>query len=293
VTSPASSSERVAIEVAEALNAEVVSQQPVAGGDVAAAFRLHLDDGRTVFAKTRAGASPDFFNTEAAGLGWLREANALSVPLVLHVGHTHPLLVLEWVHEGRGTASTDAEFGTALAHLHRAGATTFGREDRRTTGSRGLPNEPAETWAEFLATNRLLPLARMASDANALPATAVEAMDAIAQRLPEFGATHEAPARLHGDLWAGNRIIDTNGTNWLIDPACHGGHREFDLAMMRLFGGWDPAAFAAYDDVWPLSAGWQERIALHQLAPLAVHAIKFGGTYVAAVEAAIDSLLWL
>ncbi len=90
------------------------------------------------------------------------------------------------------------------------------------------------------------------------------------------------PARLHGDLWAGNRLVDPSGASWLIDPAAHGGHREFDLAMMRLFGGFAPAAFAAYEEAHPLSPGWADRVELHQIAPLVVHAIKFGGGYVGA-----------
>ena len=82
-------------------------------------------------------------------------------------------------------------------------------------------------------------------------------------------------------------MVGTNGRNWLIDPAAHGGHREFDLAMMRLFGGFGSDCFAAYGEAFPLSEGWQDRVALHQLAPLVVHAIKFGGSYPAAVDAAL------
>lgn len=107
-------------------------------------------------------------------------------------------------------------------------------------------------------------------------------------RLEDLLGLPEAPARLHGDLWAGNRLVDVNGNNWLIDPACFGGHREFDLAMMRLFGGFGDDAFAAYDEAFPLADGWRDRIALHQIAPLVVHAIKFGGGYVSAVAEALD-----
>ncbi|MEZ5139333.1 MAG: fructosamine kinase family protein [Acidimicrobiales bacterium] len=95
---------------------------------------------------------------------------------------------------------------------------------------------------------------------------------------------------MHGDLWAGNRLVDRAGRSWLIDPAAHGGHREFDLAMMRLFGGFEEACFAAYDEARPLAEGWRERVPLHQLAPLIVHAVKFGGGYRAAAAAALRSL---
>ena len=98
-------------------------------------------------------------------------------------------------------------------------------------------------------------------------------------------------ARLHGDLWAGNRLVDDAGRSWLIDPAAHGGHREFDLAMMRLFGGYGPDCFGAYEDDHPLADGWERRVPLHQLAPLVVHAIKFGGGYAGATERALDAVL--
>ena len=164
----------------------------------------------------------------------------------------------------------------------------FGREDRRTTGSRGLPNEPCRTWAEFYGTQRLVPLARLAHDV--LPPATVAALEALALRLDDFAAADEQPARLHGDLWAGNRLIDAAGDSWLIDPAAHGGHREFDLAMMRLFGGFGAECFAAYDEVYPLADGWSERVALHQIAPLVVHAVKFGGGYVGAATRAIHTV---
>jgi fructosamine-3-kinase len=280
----------IAEDVARALDCTVVSLVPVHGGDVARAFRADLADGSRVFAKTHPQPPPDFFSTEAAGLDWLREAGAVPIPKVLHVSDAPPLLILEWLDVGRPNAATEAEFGRALARMHAAGAAVFGREDRRSTGSRGLPNEPCDTWAEFYARNRLLPLARLAADARALPRDAIRDLETVATRLPELGGPVEPAARLHGDLWGGNRLVAAGGTSWLIDPAAHGGHREFDLAMMRLFGGFGSACFSAYEGVTPLAAGWQERVPLHQLAPLVVHAIKFGSGYVGPTVEALRAL---
>jgi len=276
--------ERVAIT----LEATVLETARLGGGDVAESFRMRLDDGRTVFAKTHRDPPPEFFQTEAAGLTWLRESGAIAVPDVLAVADG--LLVLEWITEGAPVAATEANLGRALAQLHRSGAPCFGRADRRTTGSRRLPNDPCPTWVEFYATQRLLPLARLAGDATALPPSAIKRLEAAADRLAELGGDVEPPARLHGDLWAGNRLIDASGTSWLIDPAAHGGHREFDLAMMRLFGGFGPDCHAAYAQEYPLSDGWEARVPLHQLAPLVVHAIKFGGGYVAGVDQALSAI---
>ena len=274
--------------IEKALNRRITRSHPVRGGDVARSYAVELDDGRRVFAKTHPTAPSYFFTTEAAGLSWLRNADAVAVPEVLAVSDDEPNhLVLEWIDEGSPVEATERAFGEGLARLHRAGAPFFGREDRRTTGSRGLPNEPCTTWAQFYATQRLLPLARLARDAQALPVATIDALERVTSRLAEFGADDEPPARLHGDLWAGNRLVGTGGRSWLIDPAAHGGHREFDLAMMRLFGGFGEACFQEYEATFPLGDGWRDRIALHQIAPLVVHAIKFGGGYVAAAQQAI------
>lgn len=280
--------------VGKALDAEVTSSTRVHGGDVAAAYRMELADGRLVFAKTHPNPPAGFFTTEASGLRWLAAPDVVPVPEVLAVSDGDDggptFLVLEWIDAGSPNASTEADLGRSLARLHLAGAPSFGREDRRSTGSRGLPNEPCDTWAEFYATQRLLPLAGLAREGGALPDRAASALERLATgtALGDLDGADEPPARLHGDLWAGNRLVGARGESWLIDPAAHGGHREFDLAMMRLFGGFGSECFAAYEDEHPLATGWRGRVALHQIAPLVVHAIKFGGSYVRAAADAID-----
>ena len=275
--------------LARVLDSDIQVMTPLGGGDVADAYRVLLADGTTVFAKSKTDAPPEFFATEAAGLTWLRDAGAVNVPMVLAVSDGPAVLIQEWIEPGRPGPTSEADFGRALAALHNTGAPFFGREDRRSTGSRGLPNDPCGTWSEFYATQRLLPLARLSRDSNALPEQAIVELELVAERLDRLAGPAEPPARLHGDLWAGNRLIGAGGVSWLIDPAAHGGHREFDLAMMRLFGGFSADCFAAYAEVAPLAEGWADRIPLHQLAPLVVDAIKFGGAYVPATQQALAS----
>ena len=249
-----------------------------------------LQTAMPVFIKTHTNPPPRHFSTEAQGLQWLAQTDTLSVPTVIGVSDEVPYLAISWVEESRRRGGTDAgeqAFGRQLAALHQHACPAFGREDRRSTGSLGLPNEPATTWAEFYATQRLLPLARIAADRGALSASLVSAIETLAGRLSELFPEPDKPSRLHGDLWAGNRLVDTGGQSWVIDPASHGGHREFDLAMMRLFGGYSEACFEAYHEAFSLEADWRERIALHQLAPLIVHAIKFGDSYVGPTRQAL------
>ena len=176
---------RRAIEAA--LGASVRATAPVHGGDVAISYRVDLDDGRRVFAKTHASPPAFFFSTEASGLEWLGEAKAVAVPAVLAVSDDAPAhLVLEWIDEGRARPGTDPELGAALAALHLSGAPCFGRLDRRTTGSRALPNDPSDTWADFYARCRLLPLARLAREGGALAPDTIAKLETVAARLDGF-----------------------------------------------------------------------------------------------------------
>lgn len=255
---------------------------------MAETHRVDLADGRRYCVKTHRRPPPRHFSTEAVGLDWLRSADVVAVPEVIAVSDGDPeppFLLLGWIDEGG--SGDERALGEALARLHQHGTGRFGRADRRATGSRSLPNEPCDTWVEFFATQRLEPLARLAADGDVLDAESLDDLARVVRRLDQLGGPVEPPSLLHGDLWAGNRLVDRDGRSWLIDPAAHGGHREFDLAMMRLFGGFGSAAFDAYRDVAPLADGWEERVQLHQLAPLLVHAIKFGGGYVDASRAVL------
>ena len=271
------------------LNADIVSMSSVGGGDFARAFQASMSDGRTLFVKTHQNPPPCFFSTEAAGLQWLRSSGCVNVPEVLAVSDTPPYLVLEWVDIGVGRDDAEVLFGQQLAELHRQPFQCFGRPDERTTGSQALSNQPCDNWVEFYASRRLLPLAKLARDKHALSNKCVAMIEKLAAKLDQFGATDEPASLLHGDLWAGNRVVDVDGNSWLIDPAAHGGHREFDLAMMQLFGGYGKSCFAAYHEQFALAEEWQSRVALHQLAPLIVHAIKFGGSYGAATQNALSN----
>lgn len=269
-----------------ALDAKITSKQALGGGDFATAYRADLDDGRRIFIKTHSNPPARFFSTEATGLQWIRDSNSVRVPELLAFSDNPPFLALQWIEPGSST--DDASLGAALAALHRSPWRHYGRPDQRTTGSLALANEPCVSWAEFYANNRLLPLAGRARQSGALTEFDCSALELIADNLSVVSIADDKPSLLHGDLWAGNRIADSDGRSWLIDPAAHGGHREFDLAMMQLFGGYSTACFATYQEVFPLANGFSERVALHQLAPLVVHAIKFGSGYSSAVQSAIS-----
>jgi fructosamine-3-kinase len=260
----------------------------VGGGDINEAFHVALADGTEAFVKTRADASVSEYAAEAAGLQWLAEPGAARTPRVLEVADGY--LALEWVAPGRLDSSGVEELGRCLAETHLAGAPRFG--DFRAAaaagparfGSLGLPNDPTDDWPSFYAERRLRPLVRVARERDALSPAALEAVERVCERIADLTGPPEPPARLHGDLWSGNVMAGADGRPWLIDPSAYGGHREVDLAMLRLFGAPSEGLFDAYAQAAPLADGWQERIGLYQLLPLLVHALLFGGSYGAAAE---------
>lgn len=264
--------------VGKILGSEVVASARVGGGDICEASRLTLADGRVVFAKTRPGAPADFFRIEAGGLGRLGRAGGAPVPEVLAV--TADALVLEWVEPGRPTPGAADQFGRALAATHGFGADHFGGTGDAYLGSLRLPNRPAATWAELYAEQRVGAALRHAVDRGRISAGDAAAVEQVLAVLPALAGPAEPPALLHGDLWAGNVHWSAAGPAYLIDPAVHGGHRETDLAMLALFG--CPLLeriLAAYNEAAPLADGWRDRVALHQLHPVVVHAALFGGGY--------------
>jgi fructosamine-3-kinase len=276
---------------AAVLGSAVTDLRRVAGGDLNDAYAARLADGRVVFIKTSADAAPGSYAAEAAGLRWIAAAEgAPAAPEVLAVvdppGQERGprLLALSWVRPGRLSGAGAEALGRGLAALHRAGAAAYGAAppgapDGLRIGPLELPAGLAATWPEAYGAFRLRPLAHRAAARGVLAPEGLAAVERVCERLPELAGPAEPAARLHGDLWGGNVLADGDGMPYLIDPAAYGGHREIDLAMLRLFGGPGERCFSAYAEAFPLSDGHRERVELWQLFPLLVHAVLFGAGY--------------
>ncbi len=237
------------------------------------------------------------FAAEANGLRWLAEADAVPVPEVLAV--TGAALVISMIPPGRASPSAAFGFGAGLARLHAAGAADFGAPWRGVIASLPLDNTPLDDqprtgppdWPSWYAARRVLPYLRMAVDTGALGRPDAKLVEAVTDRIGTLAGPAEPPSRIHGDCWAGN-VLWSGDQGWLIDPAAHGGHRETDLAMLALFGAPDlDRILAGYNDTAPLAAGWRDRVPLHQLHPLLVHACLFGASYAEGVRAAARAAL--
>ena len=274
----------------ELLGSAVAATAPVAGGDINTSTRLKLSDGRSVLMKTQPHPPAGFFEAEARGLRWLGSVpDGVPVPEVLAVDHD--CLILPWIEPGKPAIDAATSFGRALAATHgalsnpSAGRTAYGAEEDGYIGRLPMPNASAPTWPEFYATRRVLPYLKLARDRGSATAEHASAIEAVIGRLPDL-LPDEPPALLHGDLWNGNVLWGSDGRVHGIDPAAYAGHREVDLAMLSLFGLPQlPRVFAAYAEAFPLAEGWEDRLPLHQLFPLLVHACMFGGGYAARAAA--------
>ncbi|WP_422785641.1 fructosamine kinase family protein [Pseudonocardia spirodelae] len=246
--------------------------------------RCTLDDGTVVVVKDGA-AEPGSVPAEAAGLRWLAVPGGPPVARVHGADDT--LLVTGLVEPGPATPAGAERLGRGLAVLHAAGAPALGAPPPggpadAWIGHARMGDHPHDgPWGAWFAAERVLPYLRAARDRGALDPAGAAAIERVCGRIGDLAGPEEPPARLHGDLWSGNVLWAADGDGWLIDPAAHGGHRESDLAMLALFG------LPHLDRVL---AAYDERVGLHQLFPLLVHAVLFGGGYGDAAAAAARRL---
>jgi fructosamine-3-kinase len=235
------------------------------------------------FVKERPDAPPGFFEVEAAGLRWLSVPGG--APVVQPLDVSPGRLVLPRLELSEPAPEAAEELGRRLAVTHAAGAAHFGVPPDGWTGDGYIgnaplphPPEPVESWAEFYVAYRVQPYLRLAYDSAAISDSELALFERACNKITDDAP--EPTSRIHGDLWSGNVVWTSQGAQ-LIDPAAHGGHRETDLAMLALFGLPQlERVLAAYDEAHPLATGWRDRVGLHQLHPLLVHVVLFGGSYV-------------
>ena len=299
----------------------VTERRPVSGGDINRASRISLSSGETVFLKENRAELAPMFAAEAEGLRALAEAAAQSeappVPDVLGAGidKGRAFLMLSYIPAARSApGGLGADFGRSLAALHREsrsdscgfhadnwigstpqrnGAVGGALEQRggesnsaKSAGGLNSAGGSSAGWFEFFAEHRLgfqWALARRGGFGSPRTERALESLQKrLGELLPDV--ENGRASLLHGDLWGGNWLAGTDGRAWLIDPAVYYGHREADIAMTRLFGGFPPGFHAAYTEAWPLDKGFDERVDIYNLYHLLNHLNLFGSSYWGSVE---------
>ncbi len=268
---------------------KVLAATPLGGGSINQVFRLRTDAGEFCLKYNHATAYPGMFEAEAQGLTLLAAANAVRVPGVITTGDAGPyaFILLEYLAPGSPARDTMARLGESLADLHRHHVSKFGLDHSNYMGSLPQDNTPADEWAVFFRERRLEPQIRLAHRRGLLPSKALQNFESLYKKLPGF-FPEEPPALVHGDLWSGNYHVTSGGEAALIDPAVYYGHREIDIAMSLLFGGFSREFYESYSASFPLAPGWQERTGISNLYPLLIHLNLFGTSYLGDILRIVD-----
>jgi protein-ribulosamine 3-kinase len=282
-----------AVELIAGAGCSIREKRSVAGGDINSASIITLSNAEKMFLKENDRSLSAMFEAEAAGLLALasddRETPPVPVPLAWGAGDQSAFLLMELVEPGR--LSSGAEFGTALAHLHRTRRKDeCGLEADNWIGSTPQMNGPMDSWHDFFAQRRLNYQWKLARNNGYGDSKTDRAMESLLSRLPDILPNLDSGAAsiLHGDLWGGNWIAGADGRAHLIDPAVYYGHREADIAMTELFGGFPAGFHAAYFEAWPLDPGFLERKDLYNLYHILNHLNLFGLSYWGSVRTMIQ-----
>jgi len=266
------------------MDRSLIDVSPLYGGDINQVFRLHFRDSDCVLKLNDSDRYPDMFEREAAGLA-LIGTTGCRTPRVLKTFKEgrHQFLILEFIEQETPDAGYWERFGKRLAGLHAKTSSAFGIDADNFIGSLRQSNSLRETWTDFFIDCRILPLMQMGRDKNLLSAEHVKRFERLFSRLTEL-IPEEKASLLHGDLWSGNLMCGSGGEPVFIDPAVYFGHREMDIAMTRMFGGFDESFINSYNEIQPLESGWSQRIEIHNLYPNLVHLLLFGSSYLKGIE---------
>ena len=273
--------EAVIEHIEKSLGAPITRYEPLHGGDINRCFCLFSPDSRYFLKLNDADRFPQMFEKEAAGLDALRNGSGLTIPTVIQQGTVLGLqwLLLQWLEKETPGDLSLQHFGGKLAAMHRQAQPFFGWHTNNFIGSLPQVNTPHSNWADFYTVCRIMPLVKILFNNECFTKPDIDLASSFCKKLVDF-FPFEPPALLHGDLWSGNYMITENGGAALFDPAVYYGHREMDIGMTKLFGGFGQSFYDAYHEKYPLEKGWTQRLPLTQLYPLLVHAVLFGAHYI-------------
>jgi protein-ribulosamine 3-kinase len=257
----------------------------IGGGCINNAMKVQTNSGIFFLKWNDAKRYPKMFEVEAKGLTLLKETNTIGIPQVIATDEadSYSLILLEFIEPGKRIKNFWEDFGTALAQLHKNSTQLFGLEYSNYIGSLPQSNTQKKSWVDFFIEERLEKQIALAKNSGAINNSTIQQFNSLYKRLPEI-IPNEKPSLIHGDLWNGNFMTGADGKAWLIDPAVYYGHREMDLAMSKLFGGFSDEFYESYHEVFPLEKGFEKRVDIPNLYPLLVHVNLFGGSYLSEVK---------
>lgn len=275
--------------IEEQLNGIIKNYTPLSGGDTAQVYQLTTTTGTFVSKINDHPTALASFQAEAKGLKTIAESHTITTPTVIACSaiHSAAFLLLEYIPAQRGSQQNFKQLGEQLAALHQTTSSTFGNHSDNFIGQLHQSNKNHNNWIDFYTKERLIPQLNLAHQNGLLKIHDLPYQTVILERLTDLCPTIK-PSLLHGDLWSGNFLFHTNGSPYLIDPACYYGHSEIDIAMSLLFGGFDTAFYDAYFSIMSRESYFKERVELYQLYYLLVHLNLFGKSYYGSVKRILD-----
>jgi len=264
------------------LKQKITDITPLSGGCISSAYKLKLNSKQELFLKHNPSASNKMFITEAHGLQELNKSAAIRIPEVIMYDDDY--ILLEFIQQGNKNKKFFSDFGRSFALMHMHVSENYGFYEDNFIGSNDQKNIPAgsekETWTSFYFNKRILYQLELAEKLGYATSELKKGIGKLEEKIEEIiGINDEEPSLLHGDLWGGNFIVDENGNACLIDPAAYYGHREADLGMTKLFGGFSSEFYEAYNETHPLQAGYEYRENIYKLYHVLNHLNLFGGGY--------------
>ncbi|MFC2107204.1 fructosamine kinase family protein [Bacteroidota bacterium] len=261
------------------------NSMPVSGGDINDAYKLVCEKHSFFIKLNKANKFPMMFETEAKGLDLLASSQEIDVPKVVLTGKSedYAFLIQDYIKSELEMDDYWIDFGTRLARMHKHTNESFGLDYDNYIGSLPQNNAKHNSWNEFFINERMIPQINMARGAGLMSKPLIRSFESLFAKIQDI-FPEEPPALLHGDLWSGNFMTGNHGQAVIIDPAVYYGHREMDIGMTRLFGGFSFEFYDAYNEEYPLQPGWEDRIEICNLYPLMVHVNLFGGGYLGSVE---------
>ena len=254
----------------------------LSGGCISSAYKLKLNNKQELFLKHNPSVSDKMFIAEAHGLQELNKSGAIRIPVVKMFDDD--FILLEFIQQGNKSKKFFSDFGRSFALMHQYSSENYGFYEDNFIGSNDQKNIPAgsekENWTSFYLNKRILFQLELAEKLGYATSELKKGIGKLEEKIEEIiGTSNEEPSLLHGDLWGGNYMVDENGNACLIDPAVYYGHREADLGMTKLFGGFSSEFYEAYNETYPLQDGYEYRENIYKLYHVLNHLNLFGRGY--------------
>ncbi len=259
----------------------------ISGGSINETYKITAEN-HVFFVKINTVANfKNGFKEEVLGLEFLADKNCL-IPKIISEGKLNDLtyLVLDWVERGPKTSKFWQNFAHDLADLHRNRNEEFGLEYSNFMGRLEQKNKFRSKFTDFFIESRLIPQVKLAFNNGLLDRSMINKFENLYKQLPNIFPI-EKPSALHGDLWSGNFLCSEKEKAVFIDPAVYFGHREVDLAMSLLFGGFSDEFYSIYHEEFPLQKDFFSRKDYYNLYPLLIHLNLFGSSYSSSIKAII------